>query len=159
MKESCLEEALLSLLLPIFAAFHMYLASVVLGSILRRFGTPVLGVRQCRAWMLLFIKWAAMCYLTVYVIKLILNRSWKILMIWVHWLILSIELISFNFLKSLSSSDTLLYHIVPPFSCLFMKNWSVENNNDGQKGLKGYSSEGGVQGHCFQSRKETSDAT
>lgn len=61
MKESCLEEALFSLSLPVFAALHdMYLTSVILGYILR----------QRRAWMLLFIKWAAFCYLTAYVIKL-----------------------------------------------------------------------------------------
>lgn len=35
-----------------------------------------------------------------------------------------------------------------------MKNWNMENNNDGQKGLKSYLSEGRGQGRCFKSRKK-----
>lgn len=59
-----------------------------------------------------------------------------------------------NFLKSLSTSDTLLHHAVPPFSCLFMKNQNVEKNNDGQKGLIGYLNEDRGQGHSFKSRRK-----
>lgn len=47
MKEASLEEPLFSLLSPVFAAFHgRYLASVILGFILRRLGTPDLRVRH-----------------------------------------------------------------------------------------------------------------
>lgn len=49
MKESCIEEALFSLLLPVFAALHTHLASVVLGSILRRLGTPILGIQAMQS--------------------------------------------------------------------------------------------------------------
>lgn len=59
-----------------------------------------------------------------------------------------------NLLKSLSTSVTLLHHVVPSFSCLFMRNWNVENNNDGQKGLKGYLNEDRGQGHCSKSRRK-----